>query len=91
MANLVTAYDTRTGKKRLVPENWFDHESLSRGLSRSAPEGVEEEPAALDSDQEQGQGDLTQVTEPAQTPATKAGRGKSRTTTETPAAGETQE
>ncbi len=117
MAQLVTAYDTRTGKARLVPENWFDHESMSANLTREKPDQVEEPAREPDSDQELGQGDLqiqepgtpggtegdtagdkpadappaVQVEEPAQTPATKAGRGKSRTTPETPAAGENQE
>lgn len=47
MSKLVTAWDTRTGKVRQVPENWFDHEEMSTNLSRTdpkipvvAPEGV---------------------------------------------------
>lgn len=39
-AQLVVAYDTRTGQRRLVPENWFDHESMSANLTREKPTGV---------------------------------------------------
>jgi len=37
MSKLVTAWDTRTGKERRVPENWFDHEEMSSNLTRTKP------------------------------------------------------
>lgn len=46
---LVTAYDTRTGEKRNVPENWFDHEELSEGLSRTDPGILRRPPEGHDS------------------------------------------
>lgn len=36
-SKLVPAWDTRTGKKRLVPENWFDHDEMSANLTRTDP------------------------------------------------------
>lgn len=45
MAKLVTAYDTRTGKQRQVPENWFDHEELAANLSRTKPDFEPQAPA----------------------------------------------
>jgi len=51
MGKLITAWDTRTGKERRVPEHWFDHEDLSANLTRTdpgipqvAPDGVNQAP-----------------------------------------------
>lgn len=55
---LVPAYDARTGKKlpQLVPDHWFDHPVLKRGIRRapkSAATARSQEPPAQSATQEE--------------------------------------
>lgn len=43
MAKLIQAYDTRTHEVRLVPENWFDHDEMSKNLKKGKPPAAKAE------------------------------------------------